>query len=119
MEKLSIKALAVKALHGNKHGNKMETSGFHDGNMRGTEKDIWKPPYTIIYSRILDDFLLIVDTDQDAEALHSQGVIDAIYTAGEIPELKGLPEVSLKAVHMVKKVFPGARLEGDKGRVKK
>ena len=69
--------------------------------------------YRIIYSRILNDFLLIVDISEQAEALQRRGVKDVIYTAQEIHELKDFPEVSVKAVHMIKKSFPGARIEGE------
>ncbi len=51
-------------------------------------------PYTIIYSRILDDFLLLVATDEDRDTLQAQGVVDTIYTYDEI-----------------KRVFPGSKVE--------
>jgi hypothetical protein len=67
--------------------------------------------YVIIYSRILDDFLLLSDTEDQAEILRAQGVEDVIYTVEDIGKLKGLPPESLKAHHAIKKVFPRSKIE--------
>lgn len=118
METPSIKALAVKALQGNRQGNPTEAGSFQ-------AEDIGKPesfqvslpkvetgkPYTIIYSRMLDDFLLLVATNQDRDILLAQGVEDTIYTSAEIQKLKGLPPESIKAHHAIKKTSPGSRIE--------
>ena len=71
------------------------------------------PANRIIYSRILDDFLLLVDTDKDKAALEASGVKDVIYTHAEIQELDGLPEDGIRAHHKIKKAFP-SRVENIK-----
>ena len=71
------------------------------------------PAYKIIYSRILDDFLLLVDTDKDKAALEASGIKDVIYTHAEVQEIEGLPEDSIRAHHKIKKAFP-SRIENIK-----
>ena len=88
METLSIKALALKALQGNQNGNQTETESFRGGNSPAPVEDFGKP-YTMIYSHLLKDSLLLVRTDEQAAALRRQGVEDVIYTAAEVQALKG------------------------------
>ncbi len=64
-----------------------------------------------VYSRILDDVLLIVADDQEAAALRTEGATKPIYRQEEIPRLKGLSPESLKAIHSIKRVFPEAKVE--------
>src|SRR4030067_1489110 len=64
-----------------------------------------------VYSEILEAYLWVVDTDQDMHCLRSHGVAEAIYTHREIRELKKLSEEDLKAIHIVKEVFPESTVE--------
>jgi hypothetical protein len=64
-----------------------------------------------VYSEILQAYLWVVETNQDMHSLRSQGVPEAIYTAGEIRKLKGLNKESLKEINKVKEVFPDSTLE--------
>ncbi len=123
METMSIKALALKALHGNQQGNKMETSSFQgrkstdqhceDGNLpkRAEGAGI---PYTIFYSGFLKDCFLFTKSDGDAQALRDSGILDGVYSHREVKELEGLPPESIKAHHMIKKAFLKSRIEGER-----
>jgi len=104
METLSIKALALKALQGNQNGNQTETESFRGGNSPAPVEDFGKP-YTMIYSHLLKDSLLLVRTDEQAAALRRQGVEDVIYTAAEVQALKGKTPDEIRSVHAVKKAF--------------
>jgi hypothetical protein len=66
------------------------------------------PPcgYVIIYSRILNDYLLLTDTESRADALRAGGIEEPIYTAEEIKRLDGLPPESIRAHYLIKKTFP-------------
>jgi len=112
METTSIKALALKALQGNKQGNKTETDSFPDGNSAVQKEDIGKPiKYTLFYDHgILQDSFLFVKTDEEAQALRNSGVLDAVYSHREIKGLMGLPPESLRAHHAIKKAFPNSTI---------
>lgn len=117
METMSIKALAAKALRGNQQGNHEETGSFHEDNTGKPDsfqvsltKEETRKPYTIIYSRLLDDFLLLVNTDEQSEALRRQGVEDVIYTGSEVQNLRGKTQDEIRAFHKVKKAFPSGRV---------
>lgn len=69
-----------------------------------------------IYSKILETYLWVVETDQDLHSLKSQGVAGAIYTGEEIQKLKGLGKDSLKEIHKVKEVFENSKVEQIKPR---
>jgi hypothetical protein len=71
------------------------------------------PSYQIINAKLVNDCFLLVETEQEAEALRSAGILDVIYTVKEIKQLKGLDEARLKAYHLTKKVFPQADIEGE------
>ncbi len=70
-----------------------------------------RKPYTIIYSSVLSDLLLLVDADEEAETLRRRGIEDVIYTASEVHALKGKTAEEIRAVHRIKKVFLSAKIE--------
>lgn len=77
----------------------------------GKTSPIGKVAYRV-YSEILQAHLWVVDTDEDMHSLTaSQGVSEAIYTAGEIKKLKCLSKDSLREIHKVKEVFPESKIE--------
>lgn len=45
--------------------------------------------------------LWVVADEEDIEAFRSQGITEAVYTADEIRELKGIDSDSLKTLHMI------------------
>ncbi len=69
------------------------------------------PPYRIIRSKILGDNLLLANSDEDAQALRESGIQGVAYSLREAQELKGLPPESLRAHHLIKRVFPGSMIE--------
>ena len=79
-----------------------------------------KTPLKIHSERLKDDLWLVVSKEK-MESLSSQGVPEAIYLLSEIPMLRGVSDEELQAVHSVKKVFPGASVEGviDRGSPRK
>ncbi len=75
-------------------------------------KAIERPRYTIIYSKVLDDCLLLVETDKDRDILFAQGTTgDVIFTHDEIKLLKGQPFETARANFMIKKTFPSSKIE--------
>lgn len=69
-----------------------------------------------IFSEILQDYLLVVYTDEDMHALISQGTSDPIYTEDEIRKLKGTDKETLKEINKVKKTFPSSVIKEHKNR---
>lgn len=69
------------------------------------------PKYTLIYSHILNDYLLLTGTDKDRDRLIDSGIEEVIYTRDEIPKLEGLSPESLRAQHEIKRAFPRSRIE--------
>ena len=119
METMSIKALATKALRGNQQGNCEETASFPSRKLDGPVSGVGNCPdtmtvsdglYTIIYSRLLDDCLLLVRTKEQAEVLRRQGVEGVIYTGDEVQALKGKTPEQIDACHRVKKAFLGGQV---------
>ena len=120
METVSIKALALKALHGNQQGNKMETSCFqglkstgqisYDGNLPVPAKRTGKP-FLLFYDRGIADYFLFTETDEDARALRDGGILDVVFSHREIKELEGLPPESIKAHFLIKKAFLKSNIE--------
>lgn len=68
-------------------------------------------PYIIFYSGFLKDCFLFTKTDKDAQALRDSGILDVVYSHREVKELEGLPPVSIKAHHMIKKAFLKSTVE--------
>jgi len=66
-----------------------------------------------IYSKILDDYLWIVATDKELQALVAEGIKEVIYTQEEVLRMidEGVTKEGLKAIHKVKKVFPLSSVE--------
>lgn len=76
-----------------------------------------KRPVYKIYSKLLDSYLWIVETEADMHALKArEATTEAIYTYDEIGRLKGLSKSALQAIHMTKKTFPGSIVEQTKPR---
>ncbi len=78
----------------------------NDGRIAPIGKAIYK-----IYSKILDDFLWIVANEKELRDLIAEGVQDAIYIHNDIEKLDGISKEGLKAVHKIKRVFPGSTVE--------
>ncbi len=78
----------------------------NDGRIAPIGKAIYK-----IYSKILDDFLWIVANEKDLRDLIAEGVQDAIYIHNDIKQLEAISKEGLKAIHKIKKAFPGATIE--------
>jgi len=120
METLSIKALALKALHGNQQGNKLETSSFqgqkstgqitNDGNLPVPAKGTGKQ-FLLFYDRGIDDYFVFTETDEDAQALRDGGMLDVVYSHREIKQLEGLPPESIKAHFLIKKAFLKSKID--------
>ncbi len=83
----------------------------NDGRLAPIGKAIYK-----IYSKILDDFLWIVANEKELRDLIAEGVKDAIYVHDDIEQLEGISKEGLKAIHKIKRVFPGATIEDIKER---
>lgn len=79
------------------------------------EKAFWNPPscgYLIFYEpEILGDAFLLTDTEARAEVLRESGIVDVIYTSKEMRRLVGLSPDALRACHVIKKNFPGSKIE--------
>jgi hypothetical protein len=67
-------------------------------------------PPVKIYSRLFNEEIYIVADREEMETLVSKGVKEVVYMAWEIPVLKGVDKERLRAVHLTKKVFPGAAM---------
>ena len=63
-----------------------------------------------IYSEVLQDFLWAVPDEEAREKLLTKGVMEAIYTEGEIDLLEEASRETLKTVHAAKKAFPGSEV---------
>jgi hypothetical protein len=64
-----------------------------------------------VYSELLGAYLWLVDTDEDRQALRSQGVEEAIYSHPEITEVRKLSPDALKNIHRIKEVFESSKGE--------
>jgi hypothetical protein len=114
---MSIKALAIKALHGNRQGNSKETVScptYQPGVTVAEAENAFergKIPYTIFYAPTVNDFLLFVNTPQEAVALRQQGIEEAIYCHAEIKSLMGKTQAEIRAYHAIKKAYPEAGIK--------
>jgi hypothetical protein len=79
---------------------------INEGKIIPTGKVAYK-----IYSKILQAYLWVVETDEDVWALKNEGTTDPIYTADEVRKLKGISKEGLKRVHKVKEVFDGSKVK--------
>ncbi len=61
-----------------------------------------------IYSKILDDFLWLVATDEEMQKLIIKGIKEPIYTHNDIKTMDGISKETLRKIHTVKRVFPGS-----------
>ena len=63
-----------------------------------------------IYSKILDDYLWIVATDNELKELVAEGIKETIYTHEEVSRMieEGVSREGLVAIQEIKKGFPGA-----------
>ncbi len=69
------------------------------------------PTYKIILSKVVNDTVLLANSDEDADLLRQSGILEAVYSPREIAELKKLQPEGVKAYHLTKKVFPKASIE--------
>jgi hypothetical protein len=79
---------------------------LNDNKITPIGKAIYK-----VYSKILDDFLWIVANEKELRNLIAEGVQDAIYIHHDIEQLDGISKEGLKAIHKIKRVFPGSTVE--------
>ncbi len=81
---------------------------INEGRIVPTGKTTYK-----IYSKILDDYLWIVATDKELQALVEGGIKETIYTHEEVSRMidEGISKEGLKAIHKVKKAFSGSSIE--------
>jgi hypothetical protein len=61
-----------------------------------------------IYSRLLDDYFWFAWSEAEMKQLITEGIREPVYVAGEILIFRNKSKEHLKAVHQVKKFFPGA-----------
>jgi len=111
METISIKALAIKVIEGNRRGNQKETKSFLGGNQSDAGGNHRKPAHRI-YSDILGAYLWVVEDDHQADILRaSEKPSEPIYTFAEARELKKLAKEDFKPVHLVKTIFADSKVE--------
>jgi hypothetical protein len=89
-----------------------ETQGALPFTQIGREAKKVKMAPIKIFSNLFNEEIWLVAGQEEMEALVSRGVKEPIYMAWEIPALRGKDKESLRAVHLTKKVFPGALLNG-------
>jgi hypothetical protein len=63
-----------------------------------------------IYSRLFNEEIYVVADQEEMEVLAAKGVKEVVYMAWEIPVLRGVGQERLKAIHQIKKIFPGTGL---------
>jgi hypothetical protein len=61
-----------------------------------------------IFSNLFNESLWLVADEEEMKVMISKGVKEAIYTVQDIALLRERDELSLKAVQVTKKVFPGS-----------
>jgi hypothetical protein len=64
-----------------------------------------------IYSKILDDFLWVTATNTEMKKMLDEGIEEPIYTYDDVVNLEGISKEGLKAIHKIKRVFPGSTVE--------
>ena len=69
-----------------------------------------------IYSKTLDDFLWVTATNTEMKKMLAEGIEEPIYTYDDVVKLDGISKEGLKAVHKIKRVFPGSIVEDIKER---
>jgi len=79
---------------------------LNEGKIIPTEKVAYR-----VYSKILQVFLWVVETDEDMKDLRGKNITEPIYTADEIRKLRGIDREDLKKVHRVKEVFENSKVE--------
>jgi len=79
---------------------------LNEGKIIPTEKVAYR-----VYSKILQVFLWVVDTDEDMKSLRDRSITEPIYTTDEIRKLKGIDREDLKKIHRVKEVFENSKVE--------
>jgi len=79
---------------------------LNEGKIIPTEKVAYR-----VYSKILQVFLWVVETDEDMKDLRGKNITEPIYTADEIRKFKGIDREDLKKVHRVKQVFENSKVE--------
>lgn len=66
-----------------------------------------------IYSKILDDYIWIAATEREYQGLVAEGIKEVIYTQEEANKLMAnkVSKDGLRAIHKIKKNFPGASIQ--------
>ena len=66
-----------------------------------------------IYSKILDDYIWIAVTEREYQGLVAEGIKEVIYTQEEANKLMAnkVSKDGLRAIHKIKKNFPGASIQ--------
>lgn len=128
METISLKALSLKVLHGNTHGNKMETLTFLDGNIEAKKEGGMFPCFhnagvslhkmslsefekagliVKVFSEVLNEMIYFVSSD----AVITHNPLDAVsYTAQELTAMIDMIPEEVRAAHLAKTIFHRARV---------
>ncbi len=64
-----------------------------------------------IQSKILEDYLWLVATDEELQELVAEGIKEAIYTHEDINKLDGMSKDGLRKINIIKRGLPGSTVE--------
>ena len=101
--KLELQQGQVVALH-----NDIAIRLINEGRIVPIGKVTYK-----IYSKILDDYIWIAATERECQGLVAEGIKEVIYTQEEANKLMAnkVSKDGLRAIHKIKKNFPGASIQ--------
>ncbi len=68
-------------------------------------------PFRIVTYPELNDYLLLVDGDEEAQAMKDSGVQEAIFSRREIAEIKNLPPGRIADHFRIRKTFFSSKIE--------
>ena len=101
--KLELQQGQVVALH-----NDIAIRLINEGRIVPIGKVTYK-----MYSKILDDYIWIAATEREYQGLVAEGIKEVIYTQEEANKLMAnkVSKDGLRAIHKIKKNFPGASIQ--------
>lgn len=101
--KLELQQGQVVALH-----NDIAIRLINEGRIVPIGKVTYK-----MYSKILDDYIWIAATERECQGLVAEGIKEVIYTQEEANKLMAnkVSKDGLRAIHKIKKNFPGASIQ--------
>lgn len=102
----------VNVVNGFKESKTMDLMEKYLSRVKANNKRPEKKSYKI-YSKILDDYLWLVPTDNEMQELVAEGIKETIYTHEEVSRMidEGVSKGGLKAIHKVKQAFPLSSVE--------